>query len=421
MPDYNADPYFKEQYCDDEGFLLPRFLYSHGKVWQDGKIVVPEKRILDVISLHHSSLLAGHWGVFKTRDLIARQFLIPRLRERVTQFIRTCDVCQRVKPNRHPNKGILQQLRVPTRRWTAVSIDWVEGLQESVQGNDSIMVVVDRATKYVHLFPTSTKQTAEEFATLFLNGIVKYHGLPSEVTSDRDHRVINDYWKALCAKVGIRHQPTTAYRPQANGQVERVNQSVGQLLRVATMQGISWEEAIPQLEIALNNAALSNSDITPYFLTYGFHPAFLSDLPRQPGDNENTPNENVENFVLRMQTIYENFARILQTEQQRISARANQGKKITLYEEGSEVLVNFDKRALRSTGRHDKLRPRFVGPYKILRRVGVDTYLLDLPRTSRVHPVFHAEYLQPYHTAEEREESQQTEEREQSSNESQIP
>jgi hypothetical protein len=135
------------------------------------------------------------------------------------------------------------------------------------------------------------------------------------------------------------------------------------------------------------------TEYSPFYLNYGYHPAILADLPRQIHDGNN---ETADDFAERMNLLYENFARILHSEQRRVAARENVGREPTRYKPGDLVLVNYDKRSRRA-GYASKLDPRFVGPYRVLRQVNPDTYEIALPSTSRAYPVFHAEFLRPYH------------------------
>ena len=88
----------------------------------------------------------------------------------------------------------------------------------------------------------------------------------------------SQFWQALCAKLQIKHFPTTAYHPQANGLAERTNQTMKQLLRIAQMEGTTWFDALPLTEIAMNNAPLPQSHMTPFYLNYGYHPNFDADI-----------------------------------------------------------------------------------------------------------------------------------------------
>ena len=98
---------------------------------------------------------------------------------------------------------------------------------------DAVLVFVDRGTKMVHLIPTSRRTTADDTASLFIKHVVKYHGIPRSIQSDRDPKLASDVWKALCTKIDIKHRMTEANWPQANGQGERTNQTVKQCLRFA--------------------------------------------------------------------------------------------------------------------------------------------------------------------------------------------
>jgi len=159
------------------------------------------------------------------------------------------------------------------------------------------------------------------------------------------------------------------------------------------MQNRPWNEALTQVEMAINNAPVMGTEFSPYYLNFGFHPAIIADLPRQLKD---PADEDIDEFANRMTLMYEHFARILQAEQKRVANRENSGREPTNYQVGDLVMVNYDKRSRRA-GHSSKLDPRFVGPYRVLRQVSPDTYELALPPTSRAYPIFHAEFLRPYY------------------------
>ena len=167
---------------------------------------------------HHSDVLHGHWGVRKIRktyDLVARKFFFKRMKPLIGEFARTCPICQRIKPDRRPTQGLLLPLQFPTRKWQSIAIDWVLGLPETWRKGvayDSILTVVDRATKMVDLLSTQKNCSAVDTSELLLLNVFKYGGLPSRIISNCDPKLAAQWWLEFCNVLQIDHHFTTAYR-----------------------------------------------------------------------------------------------------------------------------------------------------------------------------------------------------------------
>ena len=146
------------------------------------------------------------------------------------KFIRECDVCQRIKAETIAPAGLLQPLAIPTKPWSDVSLDFVEGLPTS-QGFEVILVVVDRLTKYVHFIPLSHPYTVAKVVGLYMQCVFKLRGLPTFIVSDRDATFTSNFWSELFKLQEVDLAMSTAYHPQSDGQTEIVNKSVKQYLR----------------------------------------------------------------------------------------------------------------------------------------------------------------------------------------------
>lgn len=131
--------------------------------------------------IEHAHKLLGHLG--RSRTLEYNFYWWPRMATQVEAFCGTCDAYQKSKPNNSKPHGLLHSLPVPYRPWESIGIDFVGPLVE-VDGFNFLMVVIDRLTSVVHLIPTSTKVTASGVAQLFMDYVVKYHGLPDSIVSD---------------------------------------------------------------------------------------------------------------------------------------------------------------------------------------------------------------------------------------------
>ena len=146
-------------------------------------------------------------------------------------YIDSCSSCQRNKPSNRRPAGLLQPLPIPDRPWESISMDFITQLPRTSDGFDSILVFVDRLTKMVHLAPGKTTDTATIVAKRFLNTVFKLHGLPRQIISDRDARFTGHFWHGLMNLLGIKLGLSTAFHPQTDGQTERTNRTIKQILR----------------------------------------------------------------------------------------------------------------------------------------------------------------------------------------------
>ncbi|GJP31517.1 hypothetical protein CLOM_g12607 [Closterium sp. NIES-68] len=170
-------------------------------------------------------------------------------------------------------------LPVPEQPWQVVSLDFISGLPTTTSGHDAILVVIDKFSKMGHFIPTHTTARTEKTAQLFVHYIISQHGIPTTLISDRDPKFTSKFWKELMSLLGTKLAMSSAYHPQTDGQTERLNQIVEQLLRAACKDEISkWDLHLPVLEFAYNNATHAATGQTPFFLCYGRHPL----TPQQP-------------------------------------------------------------------------------------------------------------------------------------------
>jgi transposase InsO family protein len=219
-----------------EGLLL------HGK-----RVFVPDHADLrpQVVALAHT---AGHEGVQKTLVRLRQDFYFPGDRAVVQDFVRSCDTCQRNKtPTTHP-AGLLQPLDVPSQVWADISMDFVDGLPK-VHGKSVILTVVDRFSKYAHFIALSHPYTAASVARAFFEGIVRLHGFPTSIVSDRDPVFTSNLWRDLFKLAGVKQRMSTAFHPQTDGQSEVVNRIIVMYLRCITgdrprswVDWLSWAE-----------------------------------------------------------------------------------------------------------------------------------------------------------------------------------
>ncbi|KAE9068245.1 hypothetical protein PF005_g30153 [Phytophthora fragariae] len=145
-------------------------------------------------------------------------------------------------------------------------MDFIFGLPRDAEGRTGVLVFVDRFSKMVHLAPVAAEVTAGESAELFLDLVFRHHGLPESIVSDRDPRFTSAFWTRLFALLGTRLLMSTASHLETDGQTERVNRVLEDVLRSYATCFASWSSFLPMAEFALNNSTHASTGLTPFFV-----------------------------------------------------------------------------------------------------------------------------------------------------------
>ncbi|GJP86111.1 hypothetical protein CLOP_g16170 [Closterium sp. NIES-67] len=355
------------------------------------KIWVPNYPPLRQLLLeeYHDVLYAGHFGSNKTLTGIAKHYYWPHMADDVQKFVTSCDTCQRMKSSKQKKAGLLQPLPVPEQPWQVVSLDFITGLPPTSSGHDAILVVIDKFSKMGHFIPTHTTARTEETAQLFVRHIISQHGIPTTLISDRDPKFTSKFWKELMSLLGTKLAMSSAYHPQTDGQTERLNQIVEQLLRAACKDDISkWDLHLPVLEFAYNNATHAATGQTPFFLCYGRHPL----TPLKPPTPATV--QPAHDFITTMHQLWDRTHKRLLDIQQQQKRQADRHRNDHTITVGDRVLL--DTRNLDISHLPSKLRPRFCGPFLVEAQVTPVTFRLRLPATWKIHNAFHVQLLKPY-------------------------
>ncbi|GKB77647.1 ty3-gypsy retrotransposon protein, partial [Tanacetum coccineum] len=180
--------------------------------------------------------------------------------------------------------GLLQPLPTPNAVWEDVSMDFITGLPAS-KGLTVIFVVVDRFSKYAHFGTLPTSFNAVKVADLFVEMVVKHHGFPKTVVSDRDPIFVSKFWKHLFAASGTQSNHSTAYHPQTDGQTEVVNRGLEQYLRaMVSNRPQQWVQFLSWAEYYYNISYHSSIKMSPFQALYGRLPPAI--IPYPPGSSK---------------------------------------------------------------------------------------------------------------------------------------
>jgi len=249
-------------------------------------------------------------------------------------------------------------------------------------------------TKSAHFIPINITFPVAQLAEIYIREIVKLHGVPSSIVSDRDPRFTSRFWKSLQEALGSKLRLSSAYDPQTDGQLERTIQSLEDLLRICVLeQGGTWDSHLPLIEFTYNNSYRSSIGMAPFEALYGRR-CRTSLCWFESGENVVLGPRIVQQTTEKVKMIQEK----MKASQSRQKSYHDKRRKDLEFQEGDHVFLRVTPmtsvgRALKSK----KLTLKFVGPYQISERVGTVAYRVGLPpNLSNLHDVFHVSQLRKY-------------------------
>jgi len=268
-------------------------------------------------------------------------------------------------------------------------MDFIEKLPSS-SGFNTILVIVDRLSKQAIFIPTHDTITSAELARLFVIHVFSKHGVPSYVMSDRGSEFVSHFFRSLGTTLDMRLHFTSGYHPEANGQVERTNQTLEQYLWVyCNYQQDNWSKLLPLAEFAYNNAPSATTGVSPFFANKGYH----SNLSVHP--ERDIASSRARDFVLNLDELQdmlkEEITKAQRQYQPSVNSRRQQPPDFQI---GQSVFVR--SQYFRMTRPSKKLSEKYLRPYEIIAQPSPQSFILHLLDTMRAaHPVFHVSMLEP--------------------------
>jgi transposase InsO family protein len=344
-----------------------------------------------ILSKAHDTAYSIHPGSTKMYYDLKERFWWYGIKRSVAEYVAICDTCQRVKAEHQRPAGLLQPLKIPEWKWEEITMDFIVGLPRTQKGYNSIWVVVDRLMKVAHFIPVNTTYSSARLTELYISRIVCLHGVPKKIISDRGSQFTSRFWEQLHDSLDTKLHFSTAYHPQTDGQTERTNQVLEDMLRACAIQyGTSWDKCLPYAEFSYNNSYQASLKKSPFEALYGRKCRTLLYWD-QIGERQVFGPDIVEEAEQLVQQVRENL-RVAQTRQK---SYADVRRQDLTFAVGDHVYLKVSPmRGIRRFHVRGKLAPRYIGPFKVLERKGEVAYRLELPPSlSGVHDVFHASQL----------------------------
>ena len=376
------------------GFTVMRS-HDGDLLYQGDRLIVPSDSELRtrILSECHDSTTGCHFGRDKTLDAVKLRFSWDGLSTDVDRYVASCDACQRNKPGQLLTPGPLMPLPLPARPCQAWTTDAVTGLPMTKRGHDAIQVYVERLCKLKHFVASKKSDGAVELAACFVKTVVRAHGVPETIVSDRDPRFTAHFYAELTKLIGATLAMSTARHPQSDGQSEREIKTLITALRAFCNEHQNdWDDYLDMVELGFNSTTQSSTQSSPFELLYGMKPRLPIDVALAPIAPKNPA---AVDRAERMQSALQ-FARThLLDAQQRQVRNADRHRRHAAFAVGDAALLSTEGLQLRNGS--NKLCSRFIGPFEVIEVVNANAYKLKLPpQLQALHPTFNIDKLKPY-------------------------
>ena len=355
--------------------------------------VVPRALRKEIADELHKGLNGGHLGHRRAKQLLQARFFWPGWSTDVKLAKIRCHQCARYQRPRPHKQGDLQPM-LTGEPWERLGIDVTGPHPTSSKGNVYILTVIDHFSKWVELFPMRN-QEASTVAKLLVDRVFCVHGCPLQILTDQGPNFESSLFQELCRFLAIDKIRTTPYKPSTNGNIERFHATMHSMLaKLISENQRDWDQKLPAVAFAYRTSVQEATGFTPYFLLHGREARIPADLIYgSPPDSDHSTE--LSEFVMRQRDV---FHEAYELTRQHLGLAARRRKhqydlriRSQKFPVGSFVWVYVPRR---KSGRYQKWRSPYQGPFLVLKQLGPVNYLVQ--RSARSQPwVTHADKLKP--------------------------
>ena len=376
-----------------EDGILKRKWYPGGKMTSRPvhQIVAPNEIKKQLLTSLHNSPTGGHLGDFKTLNKVRQRFYWVGYKEDVLRWCRQCDVCAQSKPGPHRKKAPMGHVpvRAPLER---VAVDILGPLPKTENGHEYILILGDYFTKWTEAYPLKD-HTAFAVAEAILENFISRFGVPMEIHSDQGREFQSKLMSEICKLLRINKTRTTSYNPKSDGQVERFNRTIEQMLKVLVREAQDdWDDHLPYVLMAYRASVHESTKCTPNLLMLNRETQLPIDLMVGNPNGEfgpQCPIEYVEWVRQSMEHAFEFVERNLKNSTARQKRHYDRGSGTPKFQVGDSVWRYYPPEARRKFGKG------WQGPYLVIQKVSDHVYEIQL--TPRSQPlVVHVDHLKKY-------------------------
>ncbi|UYV73872.1 hypothetical protein LAZ67_11001220, partial [Cordylochernes scorpioides] len=383
---------FTQNFKEENGCLYKKNPNPEGRAWL---LVVPKKRRKEVMSEYHNHMLNGHLGVARTTYRLKNKYYWPSMLKDVSEFVKTCHLCQSRKGSNHLPSGLLQPIPPANYPFERIGIDFVGPLPSTKRRRKWIIVLTDYYTKYAETKAVS-EATVKEVSTFLIEHIILRHGAPRFLISDRGSQFTSNLMKEVMKMCKVKHCFTTSYHPQTNGLTERLNRTLINMISMyVNTDQKNWDEILPFITHAYNTTIQETTGYSPFFLLFGREPMSLLDDENIPTDsNMDDYDEYIENYLDKIARTRQVVINNTEKTQERMKRNYDKKHNEKIYEPGHLVAVWTP---VRKIGKCEKLLRKYFGPYRILKKLSNVNYLIEPKDNPGQDPlIVHVSRLKPY-------------------------
>lgn len=359
---------------------------DQGPVHQRFLMCLPQSQVDHVLRELHGGKYGAHMGIRRTYEAVRAKYYWPKAFSAVKKFVQHCDLCQRYKVSTF-SSGLLQPVPVHAPFHT-VGLDII-GPFKSSRRYKYIIVAIDYLTKFVEAKPVRNIE-ATTVQNFIERRLILKHGCPTVIITDRGTQMMAKSTETFLRHRGIRHSPTTAYHPAANGLCERVNKTIKQMMTLMTAEGEKWADILPYAVFCYNTGYQESVQQSPFFLVYGRDPILPLDVVfnRQ----ELAELQDASNYTAlvheRLSSARKLAADNIKLAQERQKLYFDRGRKDVILEKGQLVLLRSPPVGLKGSR-------KFTGPFRVVARLSPVNYEIETEDSSW-SDVVHIEKLKPY-------------------------